>query len=115
MCKAKRWWTGVVLAAVMTWFGVAGAWAQEVEASVPISQRKTINLAAGMPNYIADQADTTSNTQSQWLFQNTANSTLYESQTFVESSDGAARWQPVGLPYDANITRTFLNQTSGGG
>ena len=33
--------------------------------------------------------------------------------SFVESSDPA--WRQVGLPYDANIPRTFINQDSGGG
>ncbi len=31
------------------------------------------------------------------------------------AADSAANWQQVGLPYDANISRTFINQTSGGG
>ena len=33
----------------------------------------------------------------------------------MESTDHGAAWQQVGLPYEANIPRTFINQTSGGG
>jgi beta-galactosidase len=33
----------------------------------------------------------------------------------VESTDSSAVWQQVGLPYDANTPRTFINHTSGGG
>jgi beta-galactosidase len=53
--------------------------------------------------------------QSQWWFQNTNNSATYSTPGFVESTDTAATWTQVGLPYDANIPRTFINQTSGGG
>ncbi len=89
--------------------------AQQVETSLPLSQRFTINLAAGVPAYIANAASGSSAPQSQWWFENTNNSTTYSSPGFVESTDSAAAWQQVGLPYDANIPRTFINQTSGGG
>ena len=86
---------------------------QQVEPVLPLSQRFTINLSAGVPEYVGD-ASTTSNTpQSQWWFENTKNSAAYSTASFVESSDSA--WQQVGLPYDANIPRTFINQDSGGG
>jgi hypothetical protein len=93
----------------------ADAGAQQVEPSLPISQRLTINLAAGVPEYIANAATTSNAPQSQWWFQNTNNSASYSSLGFVESTDTAATWTQVGLPYDANIPRTFINQTSGGG
>ena len=91
------------------------ATAQQVETSLPLSQRLTINLAAGVPEYIADAASGSSTPQSQWWFENTNNSTRYSSPSFMESNDTSANWQQVGLPYDANIPRTFINQTSGGG
>ncbi|MGA9670542.1 MAG: fibronectin type III domain-containing protein [Terracidiphilus sp.] len=93
----------------------AGADAQQVETSLPISQRFTINLAAGVPQYIGNAATTSNAPQSHWWFQNTNNSTGYSAAGFMESTDTAATWTQVGLPYDANIPRTFINQTSGGG
>jgi len=93
----------------------AGAYAQQVEPSLPISQRFTINLAAGVPEYVADATSTSNDPQSHWWFQNTNDSTNYSSPSFVESSDTAATWKQVGLPYDANIPSTFINQVSGGG
>src|SRR6202140_485421 len=89
--------------------------AQQVETSLPLSQRFTINLAAGVPEYIGNAASNSNAPQSQWWFENTNNSTTYSSPNFVESTDSSANWQQVGLPYDANISRTFINQTSGGG
>ncbi|MBB5059284.1 hypothetical protein HDF16_004007 [Granulicella aggregans] len=91
------------------------ATAQQVESSLPLSQRMTIDLAAGVPEYIANAASTSNAPQSNWWFENTANETAYSIQGFAESSDSSAKWQQVGLPYDANIPRTFINQTSGGG
>ena len=88
---------------------------QQVEPTLPISQRQTINLAAGVPEYIGDATSTSNASQNHWWFENTNNSTTYSSPGFVESSDATAGWQQVGLPYDANIPRTFINQTSGGG
>jgi beta-galactosidase len=89
--------------------------AQQVEPSLPLSQRLTVNLASGMPQYISDASTTSSAPQSQWWYENTRDSMTYSVANFTESSDGSANWQQVGLPYDANVTRTFLNQTSGGG
>ena len=91
------------------------AQAQQVETSVPLSQRMKIDLSAGVPQYIANAASNSNAPQSQWWFENTNNSTTYSAQNFVESSDKAAAWKQVGLPYDANISRTFINQASGGG
>jgi beta-galactosidase len=85
--------------------------AQQVETSLPISQRLSINLAAGVPQYVGDASSTSNAPQSQWWFENTSNSTTYSTPGFVEGSD----WQQIGLPYDANIPRTFINQASGGG
>ncbi|WP_433975355.1 immunoglobulin domain-containing protein [Tunturiibacter lichenicola] len=87
--------------------------AQQVEATLPLSQRFTINLSAGVPAYVGNAASTSNAPQSQWWFENTKNSATYATTSFVESSDPA--WQQVGLPYDANIPRTFINQDSGGG
>jgi hypothetical protein len=90
-----------------------GARAQQLETSLPLSQRFTINLAAGVPEYVVDAASTSNAPQSQWWFENTENSATYATTSFVESSDPA--WRQVGLPYDSNVPRTFINQDSGGG
>jgi beta-galactosidase len=92
-----------------------GAKAQQVETSLPLSQRLTINLAAGVPEYVGNATSSSNAPQSQWWFENTNNSTEYSDPAFVESGDTSANWQQVGLPYDANIPRTFINQDSGGG
>ncbi len=94
---------------------LSGVEAQQVETSLPLSQRFTINLAAGVPEYIGDATSASNAPQSQWWFENTNNSTQYSTAGFVESSDTKGNWQQVGLPYDANVPRTFINQTSGGG
>jgi hypothetical protein len=91
-------------------FGWSGARAQ-----APASPRLEINLAAGVPQYIGNSGTTSTAPQSQWWYENTSNQTAYSSQSFVESTDTKATWTQVGLPNDANIPRTFLNQTSGGG
>lgn len=89
--------------------------AQQTEPTLPISQRQTINLAAGIPQYIGDASSTSDAPQGNWWFENTNNSTAYSTTGFSESADTGATWTHVGLPYDANIPRTFINQASGGG
>jgi len=88
---------------------------QQVEPTLPISQRQTINLAAGVPQYIGNASSTSNAPQSNWWFENSNNSTAYSTTGFNESADTSASWMQVGLPYDANISRTFINQASGGG
>jgi beta-galactosidase len=87
--------------------------AQQVEATLPLSQRFTINLAAGVPEYVGNAASGSNAPQSQWWFENTKQSATYSTTSFVESTDPA--WRQVGLPYDANVPRVFINQASGGG
>ena len=105
----------VMLLALLTLVTGRHANAQQVEPTLPTSQRQTINLAAGIPQYIGNASSTSNAPQSNWWFENTNNSTAYSTTGFNESSDTSASWTQVGLPYDANISRTFINQTSGGG
>ncbi len=111
----RLWLFALMLLPSVAGICAVGTEAQQVEPSLPTSQRFTINLAAGVPEYVADATSTSNDPQSHWWFQNTNNSTTYSSPSFVESSDTAATWKQVGLPYDANIPRTFINQVSGGG
>ena len=50
----------LLLASLLALAGAPTAHAQEVETTLPSSQRQTINLAAGIPQYIGN-ASTTSN------------------------------------------------------
>ncbi len=84
----------LTLAAVCSGIAVA----QQVETSLPPSQRITINLSAGMPG------------QSQWLYLKGQDSPAFATTTFNDSS-----WTSVGIPHGANYLTTFLNAASGGG
>ena len=56
-------------------FCASGARAQQSEPSLPLSQRVTINLAAGVPEYIGNAASASNAPQSQWWLENSRNST----------------------------------------
>ncbi len=106
----------VFLLSVAALFAGGAQAQQQSEPSLPLSQRFKINLAAGVPQYIADATSNSAASQSQWWFEaGNGEPVTYTTPGFVESADPAAHWQQVGLPYDANVTRTFINQTSGGG
>jgi beta-galactosidase/beta-glucuronidase len=75
-----------------------GAHAQQVETSVPPSDRITIDLSAGMPG------------QSHWLYVKDQDSANFTAPTFDDSS-----WTQAGIPHGANYLTTFVNTTSGGG
>jgi len=75
-----------------------GASAQQVETSLPPSQRVTINLSAGMPG------------QSQWLYLKDQDSPSFATPLYSDSA-----WTPVGIPHGANYLTSFLNVESGGG
>jgi beta-galactosidase len=75
-----------------------GARAQQVEKSLPASERVTINLSAGMPG------------QSQWLYVKDQDSPAFATPAFNDSA-----WTAVGIPHGANYFTSFLNVESGGG
>jgi beta-galactosidase len=106
---------GTMLVVLLALVGSPYAAGQQVEPTLPSSQRYTINLAAGVPQYVANANSTSNAPQNSWWFENTNNSAAYSTQGFNESADTSAIWKQVGLPYDANISRTFINQASGGG
>jgi len=105
----------MILSLLIVLFGAHFVNAQQGGATLPVSQRLAINLAAGVPLYVGDATTTSNEPQNHWWFQNTNNSTTYSTPGFIESDDTNATWTQVGLPYDANIPRTFINQDSGGG
>jgi beta-galactosidase len=86
----------LTVALTATYSNVASA--QQVETSVPPSQRVTINLSAGMPG------------QNHWLYLKDHDATV---NSTVAADD--SNWTPVGIPHGANYLTTFINQTSGGG
>jgi len=88
----------VALSFACATLGASVSNAQQVETSVPPSQRVTINLSAGMPG------------QNHWLYLKDHDSTANSTINLNDSS-----WTPVGIPHGANYLTTFLNQTSGGG
>jgi hypothetical protein len=88
----------------------------------PVSPRLSINLAAGVPQYIGNASSTSTAPQSNWWVENksghgysASTNALYTSKTFVESTDTTGIWTQVGLPWEGSQNRTFINQTSGGG
>ena len=97
---SSRLWTVLTLLPLLAVaLGVPGARAQQqVEASLPPSDRVTINLSAGMPG------------QSQWLYMKDQ-----DSPSFATTSYNDSGWTPVGIPHGANYFTSFLNTTSGGG
>jgi beta-galactosidase len=88
----------VVFAVVIAVLFPAGVRAQQVEKTLPPSDRITINLSAGYPG------------QGQWLYIKDQDSPQFASPTFNDSG-----WTAVGIPHGANYLTTFLNTTSGGG
>ncbi|HET7331210.1 glycoside hydrolase family 2 TIM barrel-domain containing protein, partial [Dyella sp.] len=112
--RQARTLVGVVLVLLAS-LGGGYATAQQVEPTLPSSQRQTIDLAAGIPQYIGNASSTSNAPQSNWWFENSNDSTAYAMPGFNESTDTTGNWMQVGLPYDANIPRTFINQASGGG
>ena len=85
----------LVLSAVL---GAGAALAQQVETSVPLSERVSIDLSAGMPG------------QGHWLYIKDQDQASFATTTFNDST-----WQQVGIPHGANYLTTFLNTVSGGG
>jgi fibronectin type 3 domain-containing protein len=97
----------------------------------PASNRITINLSQGVPNFVGDAAATDPTAalpQSNWWYENNQDSTTFAATSYSEVAVPAAdagpscgstistpNWTQVGIPTDANIWRTFINQPSGGG
>ena len=89
----------LILPSLVVALGSVSALAQQlVETTVPLSDRITIDLSAGMPN------------QSHWLYIKDQDSTTFATPSYNDSS-----WTQVGIPHGANYLTTFINTTSGGG
>ncbi len=103
----------------------------KAQATPPTSDRITINLSQGVPNFVGNASATDSiaaQPQSNWWYENNQDSASFAVPSYVENAapttdTGAScgstlsspDWMQVGIPTDANIWRSFINQSSGGG
>ncbi len=136
----RRWTDGSVLKSKRQWtvplvflfvLAVSGLISTSAQPAPPASNRITINLSQGVPNFVGNAAATDPSAalpQSNWWYENNQDSTTFASASYVETAAPAAdtgpscgsnlsgpNWAQVGIPNDANIWRTFINQSSGGG
>ena len=101
----------------------------------PASDRITVNLSQGVPNFVGNASltdPTAALPQSNWWYENNQDSnptsSSFAAPGYVETATpvadsgpacgstlSAPNWTQVGIPTDANIWRTFINQASGGG
>ena len=99
----------------------------------PASNRITIDLGQGVPDFVGNVSSSTpASPQNQWWYENNQDSnptsTTFAATTYTEVAAPAADlgpscgstlstpdWSQVGVPTDANIYRTFINQAAGGG
>ena len=89
--------TSVLMVMIAALYAVSTP-AQQIEPTLPTSQRVAINLSGGMPG------------QTPWLYIKDSDSSTYSSPSYNDSA-----WTPVGIPYSANFLTSFLNADSGGG
>ncbi|MGA9671668.1 MAG: fibronectin type III domain-containing protein, partial [Terracidiphilus sp.] len=124
-----RPWLFVLMLLFLT--ATMGSTRASAQPAPPASSRITINLSQGVPNFVGNTADadpTASLPQSNWWYENNQDSTTFAATSYTEVAVPAAdagpscgstistpNWTHVGIPTDANIWRTFINQSSGGG
>jgi beta-galactosidase len=122
---------GRVVGALLLLIGAMGSTRAKAQSVPPASDRITINLSEGAPNFVGNAATTDPTAalpQSNWWYENNQDSTTFATSSYVEvaapasgtgpscgSTLSAPNWLQVGIPNDANIWRTFINQASGGG
>jgi len=121
---------GLAVRTLLFLIGAMGSIRANAQSAPPASPRITINLSEGVPNFVSNAAATDPNAalpQSNWWYENNEDSTTFAASSYVEvaapsgggpscgSTLSAPNWIQVGIPNDANIWRTFINQASGGG
>ncbi|MGO8673305.1 MAG: sugar-binding domain-containing protein, partial [Capsulimonadaceae bacterium] len=124
-------WTTLVLLAMMLLVAAMGSTRANATPAPPASPRIIIDLSQGVPNFVGTSGGTNV-PQSQWWYENNMDSvptsSSFAATSYVETAAPAAdlgpscgendtnpNWSQVGVPNDANIWRTFINQASGGG
>ncbi|MGD0942346.1 MAG: malectin domain-containing carbohydrate-binding protein, partial [Terracidiphilus sp.] len=133
MSDGLRWvrrpW--IVPAMLLLLIAAMGSTRASAQPAPPASPRITINLSQGVPNFVGNTADTDPTAalpQSNWWYENNQDSTTFAATSYGEVATPIAdsqaacgttlstpNWTQVGIPTDANIWRTFINQASGGG
>src|ERR1700683_5366234 len=132
-CEGSRRLKRVVRTLLLV-IGAMGLTRANAQSAPPASDRITINLSQGVPNFVGNAAATDPNAalpQSNWWYENNQDSNptsstfaaprYAEVDTPVADSGPACgstlstpNWTQVGIPTDANIWRSFINQSSGG-
>ena len=125
----------ILVSALVLMFLVSFSPRTQAQSAPPASGRIVINLSQGMPNFVANTGATDPSAalpQSNWWYENNQDSTptasSFAAPTYQEVAVPAAdagpscgstistpNWTQVGVPTDANIWRSFINQPSGGG
>src|ERR1700733_11040890 len=115
--------------------GAMGLTKVNAQSAPPASDRITINLSEGVPNFVGNASltdPTAALPQSNWWYENNQDSnptsSSFAAPSYVETATpvadsgpacgstlSAPNWTQVGIPTDANIWRPFINQASGGG
>ncbi|MGA3050207.1 MAG: fibronectin type III domain-containing protein, partial [Terracidiphilus sp.] len=128
-----RWvcrpWLIVVMLLLL--IAIVGSTRASAQPAPPASSRITINLSQGVPNFVGNTADTDPTaalSQSNWWYENNQDSATFAAPSYTEvavptvdagpscgSNISTPNWTQVGIPTDANMWRTFINQASGGG
>jgi len=122
---------GLAVRMLLFLVGAMGLIGASAQSTPPVSNRITINLSEGVPNFVGNAATadpTAALPQSNWWYENNQDSTTFAAPSYVEvaaptfgtgpscgSTLSTPNWIQVGIPTDANIWRTFINQASGGG
>jgi len=124
-----------VLVMLLLLIEAMGSTRANAQSAPPASDRITINLSEGVPNFVGNAAltdPTAALPQSNWWYENNQDSnptsSSFAASNYVEvatppadsgpacgSTLSTPNWTQVGIPNDANIWRTFINQASGGG
>ena len=121
----------LALPMVLSLIASIGSTNANAQAVPPTSDRITINLSQGVPNFVGNAAATdpaAAQPQSNWWYENNQDSASFALPGYVENAAPSAStgascgstlsspdWMQVGIPTDANIWRSFINQSSGGG
>jgi beta-galactosidase len=120
---------------ILQLFAAMSSRSANAQVQPPASDRITVNLSQGVPNFVGNVSltdPTAALPQSNWWYENNQDSnptsSSFAAPSYVETATpvadsgpacgstlSAPNWTQVGIPTDANIWRTFINQASGGG
>ncbi|MBB6143208.1 hypothetical protein HNQ77_001152 [Silvibacterium bohemicum] len=124
-----------LLPLLLIFLSAVGSTTANAQPVPPASDRIIVDLSQGVPNFVGNAAATDPTAalpQSNWWYENNQDSnptpSSFAAPSYVEnaapasaigpscgSAISAPNWAQVGVPTDANLWRSFLNQSSGGG